>query len=285
METYPRIDITAWTQVGEGGNGKTYENRDNPDILLKVNRDTMNDEATVRRELEFSQHVAALGLPTPRMYDMVLVGDNYGQTFERIKGKRSLSRICADFPQRLGEAAALLANEGRKLHATQCDTSFFPSVKQRALTALETNDFVSVDDKQKLRTLIEGVADETTCVHGDFHSGNLIVSGDNRPYWIDLGWFGHGSYMFDLGHLYLLCNIYSQFEGMRNIFHMTREQLLAFWDEFAKTYTGQADHSELDAVAARFAPVDVVILSYLNPRPQAVPVFAHVIHTMVEQHY
>lgn len=78
------------------------------------------------------------------------VGDAYGYTFERIKGKKSLSRICADDPSRISEIAALLASEGRKLHATTCDTAFFPSHKEGALKAIGAADFADEADKQKL---------------------------------------------------------------------------------------------------------------------------------------
>lgn len=88
MMDFKNIDISTWTQVGEGGVGKTYTHPDNPDILLKVNRASMSDELTVKREVETSQHVFDLGLSTPRMYDIVRVGDAYGYTFERIKSKK-----------------------------------------------------------------------------------------------------------------------------------------------------------------------------------------------------
>lgn len=283
--TFKNIDISAWRQVGEGGVGKTYVHPDDPDILLKVNKLSMNDENTVRREVDVSQHVFGLGLSTPRMYEIVRVGDAYGYTFECIKDKKSLSRICADTPSRIGEMASLLANEGKKLHATHCGTSFFPNRKEMTMKAIEAVDFVDAADKQKMKAFVENLDDVTTCVHGDFQSGNLIVSGEGTPYWIDLGWFSYGSPMFDIGHLYLLCNIYSQFQGMRDIFHMTQEQLLAFWDAFAISYSGSADHADFDASAAQFAPLDVCFLSYCDPHPQANQMFAHVVHTLVEKYY
>lgn len=153
------IDINSWTQVGEGGIGKTYVHPDNPAILLKVNRSSMSDERTVKREVETSQHVFGLGLSTPRMFDTVRVGDAYGYTFERIKGKKSLSRICADDSSRISEIAALLASEGRKLHATTCDTAFFPSHKEGALKAIGAADFADEADKQKLLAFVEGLDD------------------------------------------------------------------------------------------------------------------------------
>jgi uncharacterized protein (TIGR02172 family) len=279
------IDINSWTQVGEGGIGKTYVHPDNPDILLKVNRSSMSDERTVKREVETSQHVFGLGLSTPRMFDIVRVGDAYGYTFERIKGKKSLSRICADDPSRISEIAALLASEGRKLHATTCDTAFFPSHREGALKAIGAADFADEADKQKLLAFVEGLDDAPTCLHGDYQTGNLIVSGEGKPYWIDLGWFSHGLPMFDIGHLFLITQIYSQFQRMRDIIHMSREQLLAFWDAFAAAYSGNADHAAFDAEAARFAAIDVCYISYQDPRPEANQMFGHVVHELVEKYY
>lgn len=279
------IDINSWTQVGEGGIGKTYVHPDNPAILLKVNRSSMSDERTVKREVETSQHVFGLGLSTPRMFDIVRVGDAYGYTFERIKGKKSLSRICADDPSRISEIAALLASEGRKLHATTCDTAFFPSHKEGALKAIGAAVFADEADKQKMLAFVEGLDDATTCLHGDYQTGNLIVSGEGKPYWIDLGWFSHGLPMFDIGHLFLITQIYSQFQRMRDIIHMSREQLLAFWDAFAAAYSGNADHAAFDAEAARFAAIDVCYISYQDPRPEANQMFGHVVHELVEKYY
>lgn len=282
---YKEINITEWNQVGEGGIGKTYELRSNPDILLKVNKGDMNNEATVNREFELSQHVLQLGLSTPRMFDLVRIGEDFGYTFECIRGKKSLSRICADNPERIPEAAAILAKEGRTLHATQCDTAFFPSHREIILKAIDAAGYVSEDDKAKLRAFTQNIPEETTCVHGDFHSGNLIVSGEGKPYWIDLGWFSYGSPWFDLGHLFLLCMVYSRFPTTQDIFHMSHEQMKAFWEAFATAYTGKADHADFDKKAEMFAALDVICTSYLHPHPTAEKMFAYVVHDIVERRY
>jgi len=280
-----RIDLSAYVQVGEGGNGRTYEQTANPDILLKVNNAPINDEATVKSELEISQHVLGLGLPTPRMYEMVRVGDGYGMLFERIRGKKSLSRICADDPSRIGEAAGLLVMEGKKLHATPCDTGFFPDRKVIAMQAVETVYYMK-DYREKLLAFAQDIDDATTCVHGDFHGGNLIISGEQKPYWIDLGRFSYGSPMFDICHLFLICQVYSQFPHTQDIFHMNEEQLKCFWDAFATAYTGSADHADFDALAGRFAPLDVCVRSFLTPTPEAYNVlFANVVRAIVEKYF
>ena len=283
---YQVIDISSWTQVGEGGNGKTYVRHDNDSILLKVNNPPRCDEATVKQELEVARHVFGLGVPTPRMYDMVRVGDGFGQLVENIKGKKSLSRICADNPSCIGEAAATLAALGKQLHTTPCDTDFFPSRKELALKGIDTADFIAEEDKVKLRQFAESIENEMTCTHGDFQMGNLIISGDGNPYWIDLGWFSYGSPMFDFGHLFLVCNVYSQFPQACDIFHMTAEQLQCFWDACVKAYTGNSDHAAFDALAGKFAPLDVCIRCVLTPTSEAYKkMFGGVVHSMVEKFY
>lgn len=96
------INLDDYVLTGEGGNGQTYVQSIRSDILLKVNNAPNNNEATVRREMEMAKHVFGLGLPTPRIYEMVRVGDGYGLLFERIMGKRSLQRIMADFEAQVG---------------------------------------------------------------------------------------------------------------------------------------------------------------------------------------
>ena len=283
---YRVIDISTWMQVGEGGNGKTYVRHDNDSILLKVNNPPRCDEATVKQELEVSQHVMQLGLPTPRMFDMVRVGDGFGQLVENIKGKKSLSRICADNPMHIADTAAKFAQLGKQLHATPCDTSFFPSRKELTLKGIEITEFVPEEDKAKLRQFAESLDDETTCTHGDFQMGNLIISGDGKPYWIDLGWFAHGSPMFDFGHLFLISFVYSKFPQACDIFHMTAEQLQHFWDACVTVYTGNSDHAAFDALAGKFAPLDICVRSVLVDAPEVQKkMFGGVVHSLVEKFY
>ena len=65
MSTYPQIDLSAWKQVGEGGNGAAYVNDAEPGVLLKVNTlDTT--EQTIQEEFYTTKAVLTPASPVPR---------------------------------------------------------------------------------------------------------------------------------------------------------------------------------------------------------------------------
>lgn len=258
MSEYRVIDLNNWTQVGQGGNGTTYENPSQPDLILKVDKKQINTLEFVRHEFEVSKAVEALGLATPKMREMVRVGDLYATISDRIKDKKSLSRICHDEPQRIEEMAQLMCRMGKDLFSTQCNTDFFPSRKEQLMRALDKVQFISRKNRQILKDFAQTIQDIKTCSHGDFNMGNLVLSGD-KPVWIDLDRFGYGDPMFDIGHLYQICNVYAPMKQVQDIFHMTEQQLGLFWVAFAKAYTGQEDHSEFDCQAGRFACFDMIL--------------------------
>ena len=47
-----------------------------------------------------------------------------------------------------------------------------------------------------------------------------------------------------------------------DFFPSRKEQLHLFWDAFAKEYTGREDHSEFDALAGKFAALDVIVRTH-----------------------
>ena len=258
METYKQIDLNEYTQIGEGGNGKTYVTSADSGEILKVNNARLSTLEAVKYEYDVSKAVASLGISVPAMYRIVQVGDAYATISQRIKEKKSLSRICHDEPERTEEMARLLCRKGKELFATPCDTEFFPSRKAQALLAVERATFVSRKNREKMRTFVESIAENSHCVHGDFQPGNIIQAGADY-YWIDLDRFAYGDPMFDIGHLFLICHIYAPMKRVQDIFHMTMEQFHRFWDAFAKEYTGQDEHAAFDAQAGRFAALDVIL--------------------------
>ena len=282
---YPQINLADWQQVGEGGNGKTYVNPAAPDLILKVNNERLSTFEAVKHEYDVSKAVESLGLSTPKMYDMVRVGDAYGTISQLIKDKKSLSRICHDEPERTEEMARLLAQKGKELFATPCKTDFFPSRKEQVLWAIDHATFVSRKNRALIRAFAESIPENGHCIHGDFQTGNIIQAGD-KYYWIDLDRFAHGDPMFDIGHLFQICKIYAPMKRVQDLFHMTLEQFHRFWNAFAEAYTGKADHADFDALSGKFACLDVIVRSYfVKPTFLEKIFFGMYVRKLVKEYY
>ena len=285
MNTYKTIDLNDYTQIGEGGNGKTYVTSADSDEILKVNNARLSTLEAVKHEYDVSKAVASLGISVPAMYRIVQVGDAYATISQRIKDKKSLSRICHDEPERTEEMARLLCCKGKELFATPCNTEFVPSRKAQALQAIEMATFVSRKNRERLRTFVESIPENSHCVHGDFQPGNIIQTGADY-YWIDLDRFAYGDPMFDIGHLFLICHIYAPMKRVQDIFHMTLEQFHRFWDAFAKEYTGQDDHAAFDAQAGRFAALDVILrIVFQKPNFVEKLFFSFYVRKLMKQYY
>ena len=285
MENYRQIELSAWTKFGEGGNGVTYVSLDEPDVILKINKPGLCSLEFVKHEFDVSKAVERLGIPIPKVYEIVRVGDAYATISERVKSKKSLSRICCDEPALTETMAGVLCEHGKKLFSAQCDTQIFPSRKVQLMRALENVQFIGKKNRRILKAFAQTIEDKTTCVHGDFQTGNLIRSGEGY-FWIDLDRFGYGDPLFDIGHLFLVCNVYSPMKQVQDIFHMGEAQLRSFWKAFARAYTGEEDNSAFDSLAGKFACLDIVLrYEFQKPSLAEKLFFAFNIRRLIKKYY
>lgn len=285
MEEYRQIDLSAWTKFGEGGNGVTYVSLDEPDVILKVNKPALSTLEFVKHEFDVSKAVEALGIPIPKVYEIVRVGDAYATISERVKSKKSLSRICCDEPALTEAMAGVLCEHGKKLFDTQCNTDIFPNRREQLMRALDKVQFIGEKNRRILSDFARTIEDRTSCVHGDFQTGNIIRSGEGY-FWIDLDRFGYGDPMFDIGHLFLICNVYSKMKQVQEIFHMGEAQLRVFWEAFARAYTGEDDHSAFDHLAGKFACMDIALRYVFQKSGLAERLFfAYNIRRLIKKYY
>ena len=230
-----RISLDDFVLSGGGANGESYDSKSNPSVMLKLYHPGKIDQPL--SEMMLSRKVFQMGIPTPEPGEYVVTEDGrYGILFKRIAGKKSFSRATGENPGDVRRYAAEFAGMCLKLHSTHVDRSQFENVKDRYLRLLAQNPFFTATEKDKLLRFIEDVPDEDTAIHGDLQFSNAIFAG-GKSYFIDLGDFCYGNHLFDVGMVYLCCNL-SPADFIEKEFHMSKATAVEFWKWFAPAYFG-----------------------------------------------
>lgn len=254
------IDLNDYERVGEGANGASFNHKTDKSIMMKMY--FRNFEAA-QLELELARKVYEAGIPTPEPGDLVTDGKQMGIRFRRIEGKKSYARACGDNPEKTEEYAREFAQLCKRLHATHVDTTQFESVKDRFYNMLDNNPDFTPEQKEKIRAFIAAAPDADTALHGDLQFGNGIFverDGKRELYFIDLGDFCYGHYMFDLGMVYLCCCLNNE-EWTMEVNHMSNATARRFWDAFAREYFGpDADLEQIEKEVKIYAGIKTLMV-------------------------
>ncbi|MBQ0025591.1 MAG: phosphotransferase [Bacteroidales bacterium] len=235
-----RINLDEWVESGGGALGVTYFHKSDPSMIVKFNNAT-NTLEDIQREISISRKVFEMGIPSPEPSEMVTDGKRYGMMFKRIYNKISYARMIGSYPEKIDQTAAEMAALAKQLHSTRCDTSTIPNVKVLYRNLILRNNLHDEQIKQGALNLIDSIPDRDTCLHGDFHFGNVIKA-DGKSYFIDLGNFCYGDPYFDLAMLAeitVLASLDSKYTC--SLYHCTPEQIVTFWKCFVKHYMGTDD--------------------------------------------
>lgn len=161
----------TWTRAGEGASAEVWAI--DGGRVLKLFRPGVND-VPINLEYLAGAWAADQGLPVPRPLARVVVDDRQGIIFERAAGADMLS-VMARAPWRMWGLVRKLAEVHAQVHdepgsaalPRQIDVLRHRIVRSKAgASAIEA----------ALRQ-VEGLETGSCLVHGDFHPGNLLLSG------------------------------------------------------------------------------------------------------------
>ena len=236
---YKKINLSYCKKIGEGATADSYFHKNDPSLMLKLFTGKVTTSRYAFKEVKSSQHVEKCGIATPKAHDVVIANGKIGIVYQRINNKVSYSRLIADNKGNLIQVAEMFVKELKELHSKKCDTQFFPGIKDVVIHAIKENKSINKDIKSKLLSFVEVLGDSDMCLHGDPHTGNLIIA-DGKSYWIDLGAFTHGNPWYDIGGVYFF---YKSLMGRlisSKFLHMNVFTLNNFWKQFVYFYTGDS---------------------------------------------
>ena len=251
QKAYRRLSVDGCEVIGQGANGKVY--RLDPDTIIKVyyNPDSLPD---IQRERELARKAFVLGIPTAIPYDVVKVGDGYGSVFELLNAK-SFSKLLLANPDKMDTYVGLYVDLLKTIHSTHVKPGEMPRMKDVAIGWGEfLRDYLTKEQGDKLCALIQAVPERDTMLHGDYHTNNLMMQGD-EVLLIDMDTLCVGHPIFELA------SMYQGFVGFGELDHSVTLKFLGldyqttgeFWRRSLKRYLNNADDETVNTVERKAA--------------------------------
>jgi uncharacterized protein (TIGR02172 family) len=240
------VSVEGCEEIGKGANGTIY--RIDQDNVVKVynNADALAD---IQHEREVARIALVLGIPTAISYDVVKVGNSYGSVFELLNA-RSFSKILATSPEKMDWCVQEYTNMLKKIHGTLVPKGKLPDMRETVMNwAAFMQAHLPKELGEKLLSLVEAVPIDDHMIHGDYHTKNLELQGD-EVLLIDMDTLAVGHPIFELA------SIYNAFIGFSEYDHTTVERFQGFdfdtakkfWHKFLAAYLGTDNMDTLRSV-------------------------------------
>ncbi len=264
-KVYRTVSVDGCEVVGRGANGTIY--RVDQDTVVKVynNADALED---IQHEREVARLALILGIPTAISYDVVRVGDSYASMFELLNA-RSFSSLLANNVEDIDWIVKEFVDLLKKIHSTEVPDGKLPDIKTRALGwAEQLRGYLPDDKEDKLISLFKEVPADNHMIHGDYHTKNVMLQGD-EVLLIDMDTLSVGHPIFELGSMYNAFQGYSE-NNHQNIINFQGydfETGARFWHKSLSAYLGTTIESKIKEVGdkARIVGYTRMIRRHLRP--------------------
>ena len=242
-KAYKVISVEGCEVIGEGFNGKVY--RVDKDNVVKVykNADALAD---IQHEREVARLALILGVPTAISYDVVKVCDSYGSVFELLDA-RSFAKILADEPERMDWCVSEYISLLKKVHGIEVPEGKLPSSKEKIVKwETEIRADLPEAESRKLEQLIAALPETDHMIHGDYHTKNIVLAGD-EVLLIDMDTLCVGHPIYELAQMYNSYIGFSEYnpEIVRGFQGFSPETAQEFWHKCLQAYFDTEDEEKL----------------------------------------
>ena len=248
-KAYQRMSVEGCEFIAKGANGAVYRYDDETILKTYFEKDALPE---IKQERENARKAFVLGINTAIPYGIVRVDDGYGTVTELLNAV-SVTKLIRNNPDDMSEAAKYYIDMLKSIHAIKVEDGEVPDMKE---TALSWAQFVSAhipeEQGKKLRALIEAVPKQSTLMHGDYHTNNIMVQ-NGEPLLIDMDTLCMGHPVFELGSMFNAFVGYSELDhqNMMDFFGYSFETAGKFWNMALKMYLGTDDEAVYQSVAEK----------------------------------
>jgi len=245
---FRQVNLDGCEIIGEGSNGVVY--RQDPETIVKVYK-AHNVLADIERERELARTAFIKGIPTAMSFDIVKYNGQLAAVFELLNAV-SISKLIArdNSDANIDKYAQVFVDVLKTIHNSVDDGNVMPDHKVVGLKWAEyLKDTLPQPQYDKLVRMINEVPDSNHILHGDYHTNNVLMQGD-EPVLIDMDTLSHGDPIFEFA------SIYNAYLGFSALNHSNIEKFLKidyetgtkFYNKALEKYFGTTDPALLDSI-------------------------------------
>jgi uncharacterized protein (TIGR02172 family) len=225
------ISMEGLELLSAGVCGECY--RVDRETVVKLYHEGVNLE-TAEQEKKYARAAFIMGIPTAISYDLVACGSRSGVVYEMLDAEL-LSSVIRNDPDNVDRYAKTLSDVLKTVNAAKGDPAVLPDLKNRFRGYMEQMaGYLPAQDIEILKAKLEALPEANTCVHFDLHTSNVMIR-NGEPVIIDMGDFSIGTYLFDLGLIYMIYGVPELNLSMLAT-RLPVDLGLAFWQSFEKHY-------------------------------------------------
>ena len=213
--------------VGTGNTASVYDWEEGK--VLKLFKQGYPEEA-VENEYHNAIAIRAMSFLKPKAYEMISYEDRKGIIYDRVEGESLFDWVIKT--NDLQGCAIQMANLHKAIG--QNIISNVPNYKD-FLRRHISNALLTTDEQLEVTQRIDKLPDGDTLCHGDFHPGNILVSGGSA-YVIDFMNICHGDFLYDIARTVYLVEFTPVASGVSDY---EKEMMLFFKRSLTELYLEQ----------------------------------------------
>ena len=237
--------LSKENEISRGATGIVYEINDSQ--VIKVYPDNY-DINKIKEELYKMNLFNDLGIRCPRAYEITTIDNKIGIVMEKINGE-TLTKHIALNPSSACECIKRMVNVMKKIHAIDASGFNVQSIKDKYMDSLiKCSSYYEDKEFLKLKELLEFIPDDNTLLHGDFHTGNIILDENNELVVIDFLELGYGHPIFDImaQGAVIPVTIENDINLAESYHQMSANVLNLIWKRFVIESFGEKMQEEID---------------------------------------
>ena len=239
--------LTNYEEIGKGANGIIYSLNNNQ--IIKIYPENYNIKK-IEEEFSKAKIIYDSGIKSPKPYEIAVLDGKIGFVMEKIRGI-VLTKQIANNTIKLNYYMKEMISLIKQIHCIDAKNFDIQSVKEKYRQALlYCKEYYSNGELSSLLKLLESIPESNNLLHGDLHTGNIMVNENDELVIIDFLELGYGHPIFDIMAQGAVMPVTAKNKkALAEGYHQVPINLLdKIWNSYIKHYYNTGNNKEFNEI-------------------------------------